>query len=79
MERFQARLLRDNKILLDGLTGTFTSGERAAGFFAAPPGTSLVAGPNYELELTEGKTLAISIQKVVLNGHRPAIVQFQAL
>jgi hypothetical protein len=60
------------------LAGTFTAPGLAAGFFAATAGTSLVAGPNYQLELSTGTSLAISLQKVTLNGDRPAIGQFEA-
>jgi hypothetical protein len=77
VEHFQATLIRDGKLLLDGLSGNFTGPGHAAGFFAAPPGTSLIAGPNYQLVLASKETVAIAIEKVTLNGHRPAFVQFR--
>jgi hypothetical protein len=72
MERFQATLMRDNKVYLHSLVGTFTAPERAAGFFAAPERTSLVARSSYQLILADGQALSIAITK----AHRLAIVMF---
>jgi hypothetical protein len=74
MERFQGKLLREKRTVLDGITGTFTA--PLEGFFAAPAGTSLVAGVRCELALVDGRTLPVTLTKVVLNGHRPAMVFF---
>jgi hypothetical protein len=76
MERFQATLMRDNKVVLDHLTGTFFDPSRAAGFLAAPAGTSLAARSSYQLTLVDGQTLSIMLTKVISNAHRLAIIEF---
>jgi hypothetical protein len=74
MERFKGKLLREKRTVLDGIMGTFTAPRE--GFFAAPAGTNLVAGAVCELALTDGRTLSVTLTKVVPNGHRPAMVFF---
>lgn len=76
MERFQGKLVRDGKTLLDGVTGNFTG--PGAGFFAAPPTTTLAKGAALRLQLDDGREVPVTIEKVVPNAHRPAIVHFTA-
>jgi hypothetical protein len=76
MERFQANLLRDGKTVLDGVAGNFTDGGGAAGFFGAPAGTTLTTGGRFQLQLSDGRLVGVKLDKVIPNGHRPAIVHF---
>ena len=74
MERFEGKLLRNKQTVLDGIAGNFTAPRE--GFFAAPAGTNLITRTFCELALVDGRTLPVTITKVVPNGHRPAMVFF---
>jgi hypothetical protein len=76
MERFQASLARNGKLLLDSLSGSFTSADRSAGIFAAPAGSALVAKSTYDLVLADGDSIPILISRVTPNAHRPMMIEF---
>jgi hypothetical protein len=76
MERFQASLVRNGKLLLDGLSGSFTSADRSAGIFAVPAGSALVAKSTYDLVLAGGQSIPILISRVTPNAHRPMMIEF---
>jgi hypothetical protein len=76
MERFQASLMRNGKVLLDGLSGSFTSADRSAGIFAAPAGSALVAKSAYDLLLADGQSIPVVISRVTPNAHRPMMIEF---
>jgi hypothetical protein len=78
MERFQASLVRNGKLVLDGLSGSFTAADRSAGIFAAPAGSALVARSTYDLALTDGQSISIQISRVTPNAHRPMMIEFTA-
>jgi hypothetical protein len=70
MEQFSGKLVRDGQTIAEGVSGRLsidfspTREQRWSGFFNVPPGLDLKVNDHFELQLVDGRSGKIKLERV---------------